>query len=45
MYNPDNLCSIVEKWYWKLVYENESMDEVDMNGSESGQELTGNKTD
>jgi hypothetical protein len=25
--------------------ENESMEEVDMDGSESGQELTGNETD
>ena len=48
----DNLCPIVEKRYWKLFEnhynvngENESMEEVDMDGSESDQELTGNDTD
>jgi hypothetical protein len=48
----DNVCPIVEKRYWKLFEnhynvngENGSMEEVDMDGSESDQELTGNETD
>ena len=48
----DNLCPIVVKRYWKLFEnhynvngENGSMEEVDMDGSESDQELTGNETD
>ena len=47
-----NLCPIVEKIYQKLFEnhynvngENESMEDVDMDGSESDQELTGNETD
>ena len=48
----DNVCPTVEKRYWKLFEnhlnvngENESMEEVDMDGSESDQEFTGNETD
>ena len=48
----DNLCPIVEQRYWKLFEthynangENEGMEEVDMDGNESDQELTGNETD
>jgi hypothetical protein len=31
--------------HWNVNGENESMEEVDMDGSESDQELTGNETD
>ena len=48
----DNVCPTVEKRSWKLFEnhlnvngENESMEEVDMDGSESDQEFTGNETD
>ena len=47
-----NVCPIVRKRCWKLFEnhqnvngENESMEEADMAGSESDQELTGNETD